>query len=336
MVQASLRPLVEEWRSAYAGRFASPNHEVTVRVVTPYRPGLLFARTYDAAKAWEGGCELVRVRNADEEPLRDRYNPTYSELLADLWEEGESVLMLEHDVVPYEDSIADIAYCPEPWCGYAYVDGGGFRKDASNLGCTKLSAELIAATVEFGAAERGERDWRNCDSRMSRCAYVQKLRPHRHYPNVEHRATRHRKGAKHPLGNVYIDLDTHGDPIGEPREPYPPRQPSPQAEHGMPSYGDEGEDRWSREIRWAAASAPGVDLGAYERLAALGDELSHMSRPFDPARNEYDDNAYHLMKRMDATRGAAVAANPYAEPLQAKNLKLNQAIAKALGRPRRP
>jgi hypothetical protein len=312
-----------------------------VQVVVPYRPGMLFARTYDAAKAWDGGCRFVKLRNRGEKPDPDQYNPTYPELLADLWEQGEDVMMLEHDVVPYADSLAEIAGCPRPWCGYAYSDGGGFRKDASNLGCVKLSAELIAVTAEFGAAERGERDWRNCDSRMSRCAYVQKLRPHRHYPNVEHRATRHRKpGAKHPLGNVFIDLDAHGDPVGAHREPFSPRQPPRQAEHGMPSYGDEGEDGWSREIRRAAALAPGVDLGAWERLAALGDELSHMSRPFDPARNEYDDNTYHVMQRMDATRGlmnqpptAVAAANRYAEPLQAKNLKLNQAVAKALGLP---
>jgi hypothetical protein len=303
-----------------------------VQVVVPYRPGQLFARTHDAAVAWSGGCEFVPIRNADEQADPSQYNPTYPELLADLWEAGESIIMLEHDVVPFEDSIAEIASCPEAWCGHAYSDGGGFRKDASNLGCTKLSASLIAATADFGTAERGEKDWRNCDARMSRCAYVAKLRPHRHYPNVEHRATRHRKpGAKHPLGNEYVDIDEHGEVIGEPREPFSPRQPPRQAEHGMPSYGDEGEDRWSREIRWAAASAPGADLGAYERLAALGDELSYISRPFDPARNEYDDSAYHLMRRLDATRGAAVAANPYAEPLQAKNLKLNQAIAKALG-----
>jgi hypothetical protein len=312
-----------------------------VQVVVPFRPNMLFARTYDAAKRWEGGCEFVKLRNADETPDLDGYNPTYSELLADLWEQGEDVMMLEHDVVPHEDSLAEIAGCPEPWCGYAYPDGGGFRKNASNLGCTKLSAGLIAATVDFGTAERGERDWRNCDSRMARCAYVAKIRPHRHYPDVEHRATRHRKpGAKHRLGDVYIDLDAHGDPVGAPREPFSPRQPPPQAEHCMPLYGDEREDGWSREIRRAAALAPGAALGAWERLAALGDELGHISRPFDPARNEYDDNVYHEMKRMDAMRGSmnqatptGVAANRYAEPLQAKNLKLNQAIDKALGRP---
>jgi hypothetical protein len=84
-----------------------------------------------------------------------------------------------------------------------------------------------------------------------------------------------------------------------------------------------------------------LTTGAWTAVLSL--IASHMSRPFDPARNEYDDNAYHLMKRMDATRGlmnqpptVVAAANRYAEPLRAKNLKLNQAIDRALSRPRRP
>src|SRR5450759_5316663 len=64
---------------------------------------MLFARTYDAAKAWEGGCRFVKLRNRGEKPDPDQYNPIYPELLADLWEAGENIIMLEHDVVPYEE-----------------------------------------------------------------------------------------------------------------------------------------------------------------------------------------------------------------------------------------
>jgi hypothetical protein len=66
---------------------------------------MLFARTYDAAKAWEGGCRFVKLRNVDEKSDPEYHNPTYPELLADIWEQGEDVILLEHDVVPYEQSI---------------------------------------------------------------------------------------------------------------------------------------------------------------------------------------------------------------------------------------
>ena len=112
-----------------------------MQVVVPYRPGMLFARTYDAAKAWEGGCRFVKLRNVDEKSDPEHHNPTYPELLADIWEQGEDVILLEHDVVPYEQSITEIAYCREPWCGYSYP-GGPMTKISCNLGCTKISTEF--------------------------------------------------------------------------------------------------------------------------------------------------------------------------------------------------
>jgi hypothetical protein len=154
---------------------------------------MLFARTYDAAKAWPGGSEFVKLRNADETPALDGYNPTYPELLADLWEAGESIIMLEHDVVPHEDSIAEIAGCPQPWCGYQYPNGGGFDRAHANLGCTKITDQMMAATAEWARSERtGRGRWDWSDARLSGWAYCNaKMLPHRHFPDVAHRATRH-------------------------------------------------------------------------------------------------------------------------------------------------
>ena len=182
-----------------------------MQVVVPYRPGMLFARTYDAAKAWEGGCQFVLLRNDDEKPDPSRYNPTYPELLADLWDEGEGVIMLEHDVVPYEQSIMEIAYCREPWCGYSYP-GGPMTKISCNLGCTKISAEFMAATAAFGQAERRQRRWDECDARLARWTYAHtRIRPHRHHPDLQHRQTRRIVG--HALGDEFIELDEQGKPL---------------------------------------------------------------------------------------------------------------------------
>jgi hypothetical protein len=86
---------------------------------------MLFRRTYEAAKAWEGGCEFVELRNASEPVDPTKHRPTYPELLTGIWAQCESVIVLEHDVVPYEHSLDEIAHCLQPWCGFHYPDGGG-------------------------------------------------------------------------------------------------------------------------------------------------------------------------------------------------------------------
>jgi hypothetical protein len=189
-----------------------------MRLVVPYRPGMLFARTYDAAQAWEGGCEFVRLRNK-REPADGR--PTYFELLTRLWRSGGGFVMLEQDVVPYEGAIEAIAECPEPWCGYGYSPNGGIADFFLNLGCTKISPAVIAATQEF--VER-ERDWDVCDAFLSECATRSGYRPHRHLPDVPHRGTRHLK--THPLGDDFIEFDENYQPAGPPRTPYRPLQAS--------------------------------------------------------------------------------------------------------------
>jgi hypothetical protein len=232
-----------------------------MRVVVPYRPGMLFRRTYDAAKAWEGGCEFVELRNANE-PVDDR--PTYPELLADLWDAGQGVIMLEHDVVPYEDSLAAIASCPEPWCGYGYPDGGGFKALGVNLGCTKLSSELMAATAEWGPLERKERRWGHCDIRLYWYAFYLGIKAHRHYPDVAHRGTRHDHpdhNRKHPLGDDYIELDEHGEPLGDPQPPYESlRKTRPDF---MPAATYDPADELTLTLRWIQDLAPSSPTMTY-------------------------------------------------------------------------
>jgi hypothetical protein len=119
-------------------------------VVVPYRPGMLFARTYDAAKAWEGGCEFVRVRNADETPAPDGYNPTYPELLADLWEQ---------DVVPYEDALEARDPRPRDSCPFG-VAGPYIRTPALWVWTLRRRSDINPSgrALEKGARSRSRRE----------------------------------------------------------------------------------------------------------------------------------------------------------------------------------
>jgi hypothetical protein len=308
-----------------------------LQVVTPYRPGMLFARTYDIAKAWEGGCRFVPIRNADEQADPSQYNPTYPELLADLWDQGEGVIMLEHDVVPFGNSIAEIAGCPHPWCGYRYPNGGDFNRAHANLGCTKITDQMMTATAEWGRSERTRRGrWDWSDARLSTWAYCNsKMLPHRHFPDVAHRATRH-TGPEHWLGNEYVDIDEHGEVIGGPREPYKPIQPPKRDLPKGPSHGDEGDDRTlDLTLDWIsrATSMGLVDdvdpqtIAVYAKLAGAYREVQHRAGAFE----DFNAAARAVGSVSHAVTRRPVAVNPYAEMLRVKTPKLNQAIARALG-----
>jgi hypothetical protein len=136
--------------------------EDRMRLVVPYRKGLLFRRTFEAAEAW-GNTEFVEVRNRNE-PANGR--PTYDELLSDLWSRGEGFIMLEHDVVPYAGALEAINECAEPWCGYGYSPNGGVSPWFCNLGCTKVSPPLIRVVAE---GFRGK-PWHVCDAYLSESA----------------------------------------------------------------------------------------------------------------------------------------------------------------------
>jgi hypothetical protein len=174
-----------------------------MKVVVPFRAGMLCRSTYEAAQAWEGGCEFYELRNSAEPVDASRYWPTYPELMTDLWARGDGMLMLEHDTVPHEDSLTEMNECTMSWCAYAYSGGGsGGSVDADctygALGCCKIGLGLIAATWECfsGWGRRDDlkvfpRNWQRCDQHLSFCVGMfSDINVHRHYPNVKHRVDR--------------------------------------------------------------------------------------------------------------------------------------------------
>jgi hypothetical protein len=101
-----------------------------VKVVLPYthiEPGV---REALAATGWE--WEEVDVSGSDE---------NYWSLLHRLWQKGESIYNVEHDVLVRPDSLNELAACPEPWCGFAVPYLGG---EYPGMCCVKFSAGIIA------------------------------------------------------------------------------------------------------------------------------------------------------------------------------------------------
>lgn len=109
----------------------------------------------------------------------------YGELLVELWQSGESFILLEHDVVPWPGAITQLAECPELWCSYEYPLAPNTLRPA--LGCIKVSCIVINAyrnlPARFGWAER---IWSQMDGAV--CPALESIagKTHIHKPPLAH------------------------------------------------------------------------------------------------------------------------------------------------------
>lgn len=120
----------------------------------------------------------------------------YCALLTRLWEQGKTFLLVEHDIAIHAKVIPITRRCAEPWCAWPYL-GAGFWDEGdallyNSLGCTKFSAELMAAEPDLmavaGAMDGGlfAGDWRRMDVSILATLISRGYQPHTHLPVVTH------------------------------------------------------------------------------------------------------------------------------------------------------
>lgn len=109
----------------------------------------------------------------------------YRDLLAELWAEGESFLIVEQDIEIHEAVIPGLERCQEPWCLHAYNIGWPPALVGSALGCVRFSDRLLS---EFPGAIAGlpVRGWQQLDSAIYPRLREAGYRPHVHEPPVAH------------------------------------------------------------------------------------------------------------------------------------------------------
>ncbi len=84
----------------------------------------------------------------------------YGNLVAKLWQQGDSFLLIEHDILPTAALLEEMWACPEPWCsGFAwhypeFRTQPPVRHRQTALYCHKFSASLIARTPAVPSAVR--------------------------------------------------------------------------------------------------------------------------------------------------------------------------------------
>ena len=98
----------------------------------------------------------------------------YAELVAELWRDGKSFVLVEDDIAPWPGAIQSLEACSHFWCGFYYCLPG--RWDVADEdpetgllgtnGCVKVAADVMEAAPQL--YERWvTHDWRHVDVAMT-------------------------------------------------------------------------------------------------------------------------------------------------------------------------
>jgi hypothetical protein len=157
-----------------------------MRVVQPYthvdervREALLAAFP---ANAKFNGLGFVDVADAD---------TAYWQLLHSLWAEGETFCIVEHDVIVREDTIGELAACPDEWCAFEILIYNGIPW--AGLGCMKFGSTLIEQVPDLLDAistlsdhSHPRKHWCRLDAWIQNHLHAFGHKQHVHRPPLEH------------------------------------------------------------------------------------------------------------------------------------------------------
>ena len=119
---------------------------------------------------------------------------SYGRLLDRLWHDGETFLLVEHDVELTGAALAEAIDCPCWWSVAPYTGEGITHVQASlivqSLGCVRFRSELMAAAPGAIAQANSVRDaasavcppghWKCLDGRILSSLGLDGFRPHQH------------------------------------------------------------------------------------------------------------------------------------------------------------
>ena len=116
-------------------------------VLHPYVPGL---RPADQQKSWEALSELPKHWVTDLRAWPCTGDLDYADGLNRYWDEGEVMVLVEHDIAPTWDEVVELWMCPHPFCAMDYAGPGwpswAANPDASCIGFAKLDGRLRQKT----------------------------------------------------------------------------------------------------------------------------------------------------------------------------------------------
>ena len=150
----------------------------------------------------------LRIDNAELVDVSGDEN-NYHRLLERLWSDGESFLLIEHDIEQTDIALEEARTCECLWGASPYVIGEGGNLWSRALGFTRFRAELMAREPDLMVAAgrsrpqdvSGSADWRILDSRIDGILRA------RHYDVCVHSPVVHH----HIYGGVCVCGTDHPD-----------------------------------------------------------------------------------------------------------------------------
>lgn len=133
-------------------------------------------------------ARLLRVPDCDD---------GYWQILRDVWNEGETFIVVEHDVSPSIEALTDLWECPGLWCIQPYWHPAvGLVRTA--LGCAKFGASAMVKVPDLfeiirdlpfhpGDPELVPTHWKSLNVFMVGVLYSRGLKHHEHNIRVDHR-----------------------------------------------------------------------------------------------------------------------------------------------------
>ena len=141
-------------------------------------------------------CPYTRLSPQVEEALRDgcvayemvdvsRSDTAYYELLSELWADGKSFCLVEHDIVVTLGTVESFNGCGHEWCAakYPYLRGSYW-----GLGCTRFRGplmkrfpDLMDEVGEYDAPNHGPGHWCTLDMAVTAALRARRIEwPHIH------------------------------------------------------------------------------------------------------------------------------------------------------------
>jgi hypothetical protein len=116
----------------------------------------------------------------------------YHDLLAGLWADGETFVLIEHDMIPTREAVTGLEACREWWCANPYPVNHQQGETIVGLGFVRFRAELLAAAADAVIAAGRWRGpypachWAAVDARLARVLDRRGYQVHRHPAVVGH------------------------------------------------------------------------------------------------------------------------------------------------------
>jgi len=108
----------------------------------------------------------------------------YARLMAELWRGGRAFVIVEHDVVIDAAKLHELLSCPEPWCGFPYLQVPDPNSEpVLGLGFTKFERKALEVLPDMPERLDGA-PWQNVHYITSALHYEAGLTQHRHEPPV--------------------------------------------------------------------------------------------------------------------------------------------------------